>query len=267
MNTRQFRIYAWQIGILVVALGSWELCVATGFLSPFWASSPSRIALALVEVVSDPLFPTHVGTTLLELVAGFAAGSILGIAIGFVLAQWPLVEKIFDPFLHAINSLPRVALAPLFILWLGIGLGSKILIAATLVVFIVIGNTLAAARSVDADMMTAARLLGATRLQLFLKVVLPASIPVIFAGLRLGVVYAMLGAVVGEMIAATSGLGYMLSFFAGSLQVGHLMATLVVLVVLSTSLSALTSWVERRILDWGGSSRKRLAARAGKTPA
>ena len=266
MTTKQLRIHVWQIGILVVLLGSWELCVATGFLSPFWASSPSRIARALVEVVSDPLFPTHVGTTLLELVAGFSAGSILGIAIGFVLAQWPVVEKIFDPFLHAINSLPRVALAPLFILWLGIGLGSKILIAATLVVFIVIGNTLAAARSVDADMMTAARLLGASRLQLFLKVVLPASIPVIFAGLRLGVVYAMLGAVVGEMIAATSGLGYMLSFFAGSMQVGHLMATLLVLVLLSTSLSAFTSWVERRILDWGGSSRKRLAAKAAKVP-
>jgi NitT/TauT family transport system permease protein len=170
------------------------------------------------------------------------------VALGFALAEWPLAERVLAPFLAALNSLPRVALAPLFILWLGIGVASKIVMAATLVVFIVLGNTLAAARSVDSDIVTVARLLGAGRGQRFLKVVLPASAPVVFAGLQLGVVYAMLGAVVGEMISANSGLGYMLSFFAGSLQVSHLMATLVILVLLSTALSSAMSWLERRLL-------------------
>ena len=250
-------ILAWQLGILLVALGAWESAVVVGALSPFWASSPSRIAKALVEIVRDPLFVRHVSSTLIELLAGFAIGASLGIAIGFLLAQWRTLERILDPFLNALNSLPRVALAPLFILWLGIGLWSKIVMAATLVVFIVIGNTVAGARGVDVDMLTVARLMGASRRQLFWKVVLPASTPVVFAGLRLGVVYAMLGAVVGEMIAATSGLGYMLSFYAGSFQVGHLMATLVVLVALSTGLSAATSWAERQMADWGGGSRRR----------
>lgn len=257
-------ILAWQIGILVLVLGTWELAVVLGALSPFWASSPSRIAKALVEIVGDPLFFRHLSSTLIELLAGFAIGASLGIAIGFMLAQWRTLERILDPFLNALNSLPRVALAPLLILWLGIGLWSKIVMAATLVVFIVIGNTVAGARSVDADMLTVARLMGASRRQLFWKVVLPASTPVVFAGLRLGVVYAMLGAVVGEMIAATSGLGYMLSFFAGSFQVGHLMATLVVLVALSTGLSAATSWAERRMADWGGGSRRRQLRQQGR---
>ena len=257
-------ILAWQVGILVLVLGTWELAVVLGALSPFWASSPSRIAKALVEIVGDPLFFRHLSSTLIELLAGFAIGASLGIAIGFMLAQWRTLERILDPFLNALNSLPRVALAPLLILWLGIGLWSKIVMAATLVVFIVIGNTVAGARSVEADMLTVARLMGASRRQLFWKVVLPASTPVVFAGLRLGVVYAMLGAVVGEMIAATSGLGYMLSFFAGSFQVGHLMATLVVLVALSTGLSAATSWAERRMADWGGGSRRRQLRQQGR---
>lgn len=248
MRRHTVRVLAWQFGLLAVALGLWEGAVLGGWLNPFWASSPSRIGAALAEIVRDPLFARHVGTTLLELLAGFAIGALLGVGLGFALAEWPLVERVLSPFLGALNSLPRVALAPLFILWLGIGVASKIVMAATLVVFIVLGNTLAAARSVDSDIVTVARLLGAGRGQRFLKVVLPASAPVLFAGLQLGVVYAMLGAVVGEMISASSGLGYMLSFFAGSLQVSHLMATLVILVLLSTALSAAMSWLERRLL-------------------
>ena len=248
MNRSRPFVFACQVALLAIVLGAWEIAVHTGILNPFWASSPTRITVALVEIAQEPLFGKHVATTLVELVAGFAIGASLGIGIGFVLAQWPLVEQVLSPFLAALNSLPRVALAPLFILWLGIGLWSKIVMSATLVVFILIGNTLAAARNVDADLVTVARLLGARRGQLFFKIVLPASAPVIFAGLRLGVIYAMLGAVVGEMIAASSGLGYMLSFFAGSLQISHLMATLVVLVALSTVLSAATSWLEHRLL-------------------
>lgn len=252
-------VFLWRVAVGGVAIALWEGAVALGWLNPFWASSPLRIAVALMEIVREPLFATHVLTTLAELVAGFAIGAALGVAIGFVLAEWPLVERVLSPYLAALNSLPRVALAPLFILWLGIGVWSKIVMAATLVVFIVIGNTLAAAKSVDADMQTVARLLGAGRGQMFLKVVLPASAPVVFAGLRLGVIYSMLGAVVGEMIAAKSGLGYLLSFYAGSFQVGHLMATLAILVLMSTLLSGLTSWIEGALMT----RRTRSGAHAG----
>jgi NitT/TauT family transport system permease protein len=248
MRVSGIKVILWQLALLLVALGAWELAVALGYLNAFWASSPSLIAAALIDIVREPLFARHVVTTLAELVAGFTIGALLGIAAGFVLAEWPVVERVLAPYLAALNSLPRVALAPLFILWLGIGLWSKIVMAATLVVFIVISSTHSAARSVDSDMITVARLLGARRGQLFVKVVLPASAPVVFAGLRLGVIYAMLGAVVGEMIAANSGLGYMLSYYAGSFQVGHLMATLAVLIALSTALSGSMSWLERRLL-------------------
>lgn len=258
MKRDHLTVLAWQAAIAVILLGAWEAATVAKLLNPFWASSPSRITMALLEIVREPQFPGHIAATLGELVAGFLIGAGLGVAIGFVLAQWPMVERVVSPYFTALNSLPRVALAPLFILWLGIGPWSKIVIAATLVVFIVIGNTLAAARNVDADMLTVARLLGARRGQLFLKVVLPAAAPVLFAGLRLGVIYAMLGTVVGEMMAANRGLGYMLSFYAGSFQVSQLMATLVILVLLSTALSGATSWLERR---FAGDTR-----RAAKTP-
>ncbi|HEY4375238.1 MAG TPA: ABC transporter permease [Burkholderiales bacterium] len=260
MKRSNLIVLAWQAAIAVVVLGAWEAAIRLGYLNPFWASSPSRIAGALLEIVREPLFLSHVTTTLYELLAGFFIGAGLGVATGFVLAECPLIERVVAPYFTALNSLPRVALAPLFILWLGIGPWSKIVIAATLVVFIIIGNTLAAARNVDADMLTVARLLGARRGQLFLKVVLPAAAPVVFAGLRLGVIYAMLGTVVGEMIAANRGLGYMLSFYAGSFQVSQLMATLVLLVALSTALSGATSWLERRLT--GG---RRRAAASPKT--
>lgn len=264
MKRSSLIVLAWQAALLVVLLGTWEGAVSLKLLNPFWASSPGRIAAALTEVVREPLFFSHVLTTLGETVGGFLIGAGLGVIIGFVIAEWPMVERVTAPFFAALNSLPRVALAPLFILWLGVGLWSKIVIAATLVVFIVIGNTLAAARSVDADMVTVARLLGASRGHLFFKVVLPAAAPVVFAGLRLGVIYAMLGTVVGEMMAANRGLGYMLSFYAGGFQVSHLMATLLVLVALSTALSGATSWLERRLAGGNRKPRARIETPAAQ---
>jgi NitT/TauT family transport system permease protein len=246
---------AWTIAagrmlVFVMAVGLWEGSVRLGWVNPFWVSSPFRIGATLWEVTANGTIFDHAWASFMETIVGFVVGSVLGILIGFALARWPTAEEILDPYLTALNSLPRVALAPLFILWFGIGEVSKILVAVTLVVFILIINTLAGARGVDQDIQTVARLLGATQRQLFFKVILPASAPTIFAGLRLGMVYSLLGAVVAEMLSSTRGIGHLLSFYAGTYNVTGVMAMLLLLSLFATALNEGMRIIERRSLRW-----------------
>ena len=150
----------------------------------------------------------------------------------------------------ALNSLPRVALAPLFILWFGIGLTSKVVLAFSLVVFILLVNTHAGARNVDQDLVIITRLLGATRRQLTMKVILPASIPWIFAGLRLGLAYALIGAVVGEVIVAQAGLGFLIASAAGVFNTTGVFSALIILMLIAMLLSEVMKVAERKLLRW-----------------
>jgi NitT/TauT family transport system permease protein len=244
------KAFLWQVAVFLVIVGGWQGAVTLGWIDPFWVSSPAGIAEALYGLFSTGEIFIHIWASFYETLVGFLVGSALGIAIGFALARWPMVEQVLDPFLTALNSLPRVALAPLFILWFGIGETSKILVAITLVVFILSGNTLAGARAVDPDIQVVARLLGATPRQLFAKVVLPASAPTIFAGLRLALVYALLGAVVAEMLSATRGLGYLLTFYAGTFNIGGVMAILLILALIATALNQFMRIFEAQTLHW-----------------
>ena len=239
-----------RVLVFVVCVSIWEGGVRAGLINPFWVSSPSRIGAALWEVTANGSIFEHAWASFVETIVGFVVGSLSGILIGFALARWPTAEEILDPYLMALNSLPRVALAPLFILWFGIGETSKVLVAISLVVFILIVNTLAGARGVDQDIQTVARLLGANERQLFFKVILPASAPTIFAGLRLGMVYSLLGAVVAEMLSSVRGIGYMLSFYAGTYNVTGVMAMLLLLSLFATALNQGMRLIERRSLNW-----------------
>lgn len=239
-----------RIVVFVVAVALWQGAIELSLINPFWVSSPWAIAKALYGTFASGEIFDHAWASFFETIIGFVVGSALGVLIGFLLARWPTAEEIFDPYLTALNSLPRVALAPLFILWFGIGETSKILVAVSLVVFIMIINTLAGARGVDPDIQVVARLLGANQRQLFFKVVLPASAPTIFAGLRLAMVYSLLGAVVAEMLSATHGIGYLIAFYAGTYNVTGVMAMLLLLSLVATALNYLMRRMERRALSW-----------------
>jgi len=259
VKNADFQVAVWRLVLAAAAFGAWEGIVALGWLNPFWASSPVRIAVALVDIVREPLFATHVSTTLVELVAGFLIGAALGIAIGFVLAEWPVAERILAPYLAALNSLPRVALAPLFILWLGIGMWSKIVMAATLVVFIVIGNTLAAARSVDADMLDLARSMRAGAFRTFRRIRLPNALPSIFGGLKVSITLAVVGAVVGEFVGSNSGIGYVLQIANGNFDLPLMFAALFVLSMMGVLLFTALEVIERLMIPWHSSRRGDLA--------
>lgn len=240
----------WRLAVLVVFAGAWESATRTGLINPFWVSNPSRIVIDLWKAFTSASVFLHIGVTLYEAFLGFVTGAVAGILGGFALARWDQLARVLDPYVTALNSLPRVALAPLFILWFGIGLTSKVILAFSLVVFILLVNTYAGAKNVDQDLVIVARLLGANRRQLTAKVILPSSIPWIFAGLRLGLAYALIGAVVGEVIVAQAGLGFLISHSAGVFNTTGVFSALIILMVIAMLINELMKGAERKLLRW-----------------
>jgi NitT/TauT family transport system permease protein len=160
------------------------------------------------------------------------------------------VDAVLDPVISALNSIPRVALAPLFILWFGIGIQSKVFVGVSLVVFILLITTRAGIKNADPDLLTMSRMMCASTSQTFVKVVLPISLPSIFSGLQLAVIYSLLGVVVAEMIASQHGLGVVIAQYTQTLAINETFAVLLLLGVISTSLAAAVAFAERRILRW-----------------
>ena len=166
--------------------------------------------------------------------------------------QFNYLAEVSGPFLTILNVLPRVALAPMFIIWFGVGEGSKVALAVSLVFFILMLTTEAGIKSLDRELILTMRALGATDRQLFWKVMLPGAVPAIFGGMRLGVVYALLAVVVGEMIAARQGLGQRIAFYAGSFQAEGVLGTILVLAMIGLALNFVVARAEAALLKWKG---------------
>lgn len=236
--------------LLVVGL-VWEYVARERIIDPLFIGVPSQI----LHFFWQGLFINHdlIGDllwTLMGTLAAFVLGSAGGILMGLVFVMYPVFEKFIDPLMTALNALPRIALAPLFLLWFGLGLASKVALGASLTFFIVLSSTVAGARSVDLDLLTLARTLGARPAQVFLKITLPSAVPTIFAGLRLGLIYAMLGVIASEIIAAERGLGQKVAYLSGSFQVDGVYAVLLLLAILGTSITWIMSAIEARLLRW-----------------
>lgn len=247
---RAIAIWSGRAMVLFLSLLLWHVSTARGWIDVFFVSTPATTITFLIAYLFSGMAWAHIATTVYETVAGFALGAFSGVLMGLVLSRFRLLDEILSPFLTALNALPRVALAPMFVLWFGIGSASKIYLAISVVFFIVMINTQAGVRSVDPDLLTIARAMGANERQRFLKVVLPGSVPAIFAGLRLGAVYALLAVVVGEMLAAKLGLGQEISLYAGTFQAAGVFAALFILAVIALSLNALSGRVEAHLMRW-----------------
>lgn len=240
----------WWVIIAVVILGSWEWAGQTGRLHPVFFSYPSAIWQALMEGLRGDLITHDLRYTLLSVFLGFTSASIAGIAVAFLLAQSRFVQRVVSPYLVALNSLPRVALAPLFVMWFGIGLLSHLLMAASLTFFVVLANTSAGIEGIDQDHKLLARLQGASRWQTFRLFIIPSALPSIFVGLELGFIFGMLGTVSGEMIVGEHGLGVRLQQDAGMFNTAGYFATLFTLIIISAVLSVVTQMLKRRLLKW-----------------
>ncbi len=245
--------------VLQVALGLALLAVwqaASGRLvDRFFISDPVEIAGRLAGWIADGSLFVHIWTTVVETAAGFAIGAVLGSVLGIGLGLSPFFSRLLGPYLWAFNALPKVALAPLFVLWAGLGIASKVALAAVLVVFIVYANTYAGVREVDRDLVDSVRLMRGTRRQVLTKVVVPSALSWMFAGLRVAVPYALIGAIIGEMIASNRGLGYLVQRAGSEFDTAGVFAVLVVIAVLAIVLHQIVDAVQLRLERWKAVSR------------
>jgi NitT/TauT family transport system permease protein len=249
-RARRGGIWFLRLTLLVGGLTIWQLLSSRQVIDPLFFSSPVAIYGFLVDFIGRGDVWSHTIVTIREMVLAFSIGSAAGIAIGLLLVSTPFLSDLFDPFLAALNALPRVALAPMFIIWFGIGEASKVALGVSLVFFIMLIATQTGGRSVDREYLTVIRALGANRFQLFKTVVLPGSVPAIFGGLRLAVVYALVGVMFGEMLAGREGLGQRLAFYASTFATHGVMGVLLILAVLALLINATVVAAERRLLIW-----------------
>ncbi|NYT23230.1 ABC transporter permease [Alcaligenaceae bacterium] len=243
-------VWAWRIGFLVIFLGGWELSARQGWVNPFFTSSPSAVFNYLASAVVSASFWAHVQTTLIESIVSFVGGSVAAVLSGFLLAQSAIARDATRPFLVILNSMPRIALAPLLIIWFGLGMGSKIAVGISLTYFVVLNATLVGIDSVDPDQKLLSRQLGMSRGEIFRRITLPSSVVSIFAGLNLGLVYGVLGVVVAEMLAAPKGLGHLIQYHAGVLQTEAVLGIIIFLALLVTGLVYGLDSLEKRLLRW-----------------
>jgi NitT/TauT family transport system permease protein len=240
------------IGRIVVGfclLGVWEV-VASTVVDPFWISKPTDILVRLVVWTRSGYLFFHLGVTLLEMTLGLFFGSIVGIAVGFILGRIRAVAELLTPYLAAFFSMPRIALAPLFILWFGIGLASKVALVFLMVFFLVFYNTFNGVRDVSMVLINKARLMGATQTQLNLKVILPAAGTWIFGGLKLAVPFSLIAAVVAEIVASNKGLGFVVEWSSGMFDTTGIFAALFVLMLVGLILNQALVLLEARLLRW-----------------
>jgi NitT/TauT family transport system permease protein len=242
-------ILGW-IGVFVVVAGAWQAAAVQGLMNPVFTGMPSRIGKEFLKAITGPALTSDAWATVSAALVGAGVASVLGIASAFVLAQSDTWRRIFDPYFTVLNGLPRVALAPLFLLWFGIGPMSKIMLAASITFFVTFYNTMVGVDSVDRDHLLLARSMGASRLQVFLKFVVPSAVPSIFNGLQLGFVYGMLGTVASEMLAGERGLGVLLTRQAALFQMDDYFATLMLLALATTTISGTMEFIRRRLLRW-----------------
>lgn len=234
------------VGTLVV----WQGTVSGGLIDPLWVSSPMLVAEELWNLVSTGELLTDVWMTVSEALIAFVVSSSLGIVSGLLLSRSPFWDEVLAPIIVALNSLPRIALAPLIILWFGVGIVAKVVTAFTLVYFILLVNTLGGAKNVDNDIVTIARLMGASERDLLWKVTLPSALPWIFAGLSIALTYSLLGVIVAEILASNQGLGYLIASSAGNFNTSGVFAALIVLVVIAWLFSTAMRKIEARLLRW-----------------
>lgn len=250
IGSRGVRVFLGRILILVVFVGLWQAGYSAGIVSNIVARSPKQVYDAFMDLWSSGEMATNLWSTLSATVVAFLLASVVGIVVGVLLGMFPRVDQLLDPYVDALNSMPRIAFAPIFILAFGIGQTAKIALASTLVVFILLMNARSGVKSVDADILQLATVQNASRRQMLWKIVLPSSVPAIFAGLRLGLIYGLLGVVASEMIAARDGLGQLITKSSAVFELEYVYATVLMLALIAAVISRSMAAFENYLLRW-----------------
>jgi NitT/TauT family transport system permease protein len=243
-------VLVWQVLVGVAVLALWQGLVSLNLLDPFFVSRPTAIAQRVAMWLTRGTLWPHLAVTVEEALLGLVVGAALGISLGFVLARSPLLAQIFDPYIKMLNAIPRVVLAPLFLLWFGLGIWSKVALAVTLVFFVMFFSTYQGVRDASRVLIDNVRMLGATERQLVRHVLVPSALTWIFASLHTSLGFAMVGAVVGEYLGSTRGLGYLISQAEGTFDTTGVFAGMTILAAVVVIVSAGVSRLERWLLRW-----------------
>ena len=239
-----------RVALAAAVLLAWEGAAVYAWIDPFFFSRPSAIAQRVVEWIVTGSLWGHVWTTFAEALLAFAIGGVLGVLFGFALAGLPTLAALLEPYIRIANALPRVVLAPIFLLWFGLGIWSKVALGVTVVFFIVFFNTYRAVREVDRAIVDNARMLGATPAQLVRHVFVPSALTWIFSSLHISSGMTIVAVVVGEYLGASRGIGYLIAQAEGVFDTTGVFAGMVVLATWVLMVGAVIGRLERRLLRW-----------------
>jgi NitT/TauT family transport system permease protein len=235
LKRRAFSIQLWQIGLVLALLVVWEVAPRVGWINPMLTSYPSAIARTFMTMLKDGSLTTHTLATLTETVVGFVGGMLLGTLCAVVLWWSSYLYRVLDPFIVVLNAIPKIALVPIFYIWLG-DVASIYAMAIAISVFVTILMLYTGFQAIDPDKIKLVRLFGASRFKVLTKIVLPGSVPTMIAALKVNVGLALVGVVVGEFQAAKAGLGYLITYGSQIFQMNLVMTAIVVLAVISSML-------------------------------
>ena len=244
--------YTWlrQLAALAVLLAIWELAGRAGMLNPLYVPPPSKIGAALVELFADGRIWPHLDATFSAALGGLALGIVVGIVLGVVAALVPFIAELLEPVMTVLNAIPRVILAPLFVIWLGIGLASKVALSFILVAVLIFFTVFTGIRQVDRRLVERVVTLGGDRWALVRHVYLPSVTAWVLGNLKIAVGFAFTGACVGEFVAATRGLGYLLSFAQSTYNAALMFALILLILVVVLVIFGAAGRLEKYLLRW-----------------
>ena len=237
-------------GALLAGLLAWEMLARLNHYPAFILPLPSQVWARFLVVLGDGVLARHTQITLIDVFTGLALGLGAGSLLGYFIAKSPSLERALTPYIVASQAIPVVAIAPLLVIWFGSGLRSKVLICALIVFFPILINTVVGVRSVEPDLRDLMRSLRATRWQTFLKLELPAALPILLGGLKIGATLSVIGAVVGEFVGADRGLGFLINFGRGQYDTALVFVAVAALVVIALGLYGLVALAEKLLLAW-----------------
>jgi NitT/TauT family transport system permease protein len=254
MTRRKLLVHGAQVALLIIVFGGWQLFTSLKIVDPFFFGQPSGIvsqARSWVEHgTSFGSIWLQISTTMEEAVLGFLIGVACGVIVGVLLGQVRFLSEVLSPYIKAVNALPRIVLGTLFIIILGLGMSSKVVLAAFLVFFVVFFNAFQGVREVDGNLVNNVRVLGASRLQVIRNVVLPSAMTWIIASLHVAFGFAVIGAIVGEVLGAQHGLGVLITDSANNFNADGIFAGMIIIGAIALIAEWLISLLERRLLAW-----------------
>ena len=254
MQSRKRKVIFWRIAVLVAILGGWEAAARLAWIDPFFYAMPSTIALQIADWARDGTSQgslwEQVFVTLEETVIGFLIGSVGGIICGILLGRNRMLADVFSIYIKIANSIPRVVLGSIFVIALGLGIASKVALAVVMVFFVVFGNAFQGVREADRYMIANAQILGASRRQVTLHVVIPSALSWILASLHVSFGFALVGAVVGEFLGARQGIGLLISTAQGAFNAAGVFAAMIVLAIVALIAEYILTLIENHLLKW-----------------